>query len=208
MLPGRIDTARAAAGQALYAAGEAVWYLAGDWPARASVPVPLANLTEPNDGRALAYSGDATIGSWAVYRFAKGSWQYADRPAVSDRGMTFRMTGPGLYALLKDVGAPELECWAEPRTVLRSTEPVRHGVQMPTWEILTVAMSDAGAGIDVGSIRVWLDGIALIAEPDLPRDRLLIELPDSLTAGSHAVGIEVADRAGNVISRVLPVVCR
>jgi len=81
-------------------------------------------------------------------------------------------------------------------------------VTQPVWETLRIGVSDQGAGVDPDAITVWLDGETLIAEPDLPRDRVLVELPDDLPAGEYLLGIEVADRAGNVAAHNLPLVCR
>jgi len=108
---------------------------------------------------------------------------------------------------MRDTTVPEIECWERPRPIARGRETSKHGVALPVWEVLRISISDQGAGVDPGSIRVWLDSETLIAEPDLPRDRVLIELPDDLPAGDYLLGIEVADRAGNVAMRTLPLVC-
>jgi len=206
LLPGRVDTARVAAEQALHTGDQATWYLAGDWPLRAPVPVPLPGRGLPAPGVGASPQPPAGVG---VYRFAEDRWVYEDEPAVASNGIgwIFPLVNPGRYALMRDTTVPEIECWERPRPIARGRETSKHGVALPVWEVLRISISDQGAGVDPGSIRVWLDSETLIAEPDLPRDRVLIELPDDLPAGDYLLGIEVADRAGNVAMRTLPLVC-
>ena len=65
-------------------------------------------------------------------------------------------------------------------------------------------LADAGAGVDPNSLTAKLDGRPLVVEPDLTHGRALVELPDDLGAGPHELLLRVADRAGLVARRRLP----
>jgi len=78
-------------------------------------------------------------------------------------------------------------------------------VTPPRWEILCIPVGDHGAGVDWDGLQAWLDGAPLIVEPDAPRDRVLVELPDDVAPGTHRLGLEVADRAGRATTTVLTV---
>jgi hypothetical protein len=82
------------------------------------------------------------------------------------------------------------------------------GVGMPRWEQLVVPARDRGAGLEPDSCRVAVDGRWLAAEPDPPRDRLLVELPDDLPPGEHELSVRVVDRAGLATRRRWVLVCR
>ena len=66
----------------------------------------------------------------------------------------------------------------------------------PRWAVLPVPVADAGAGVAPASIRATWDGRALVVEPDLLRDRVLVEIPDTSRAGVHVLQLEAADEAG------------
>ena len=79
-------------------------------------------------------------------------------------------------------------------------------VSAPTWEIFAIRMDDRGSGIDIASLEVSLDGLSLIAEPDPPRDRLLVELPDATPPGAHRLEVTVSDGAQCVTVRAYELV--
>jgi hypothetical protein len=45
-------------------------------------------------------------------------------------------------------------------------------------------------------------------EPDLPRNRILVELPDDLPPGGHVLRVKVADEAENVAEAEVTIDCR
>jgi hypothetical protein len=60
---------------------------------------------------------------------------------------------------------------------------------------------DAGSGVDTGSVRITVDGTDRTASADIRADGFLLGLPpDALSAGSHTIGVRLADRAGNSAS--------
>jgi hypothetical protein len=71
---------------------------------------------------------------------------------------------------------------------------------MPRWEVIAIGLADAGSGIDPATLRATLDGKPWVVEPDLPRDRILVELPTVLVPGRYALRVEVADLARNQAS--------
>ncbi len=183
--------------QGLRPAGPAARFVAAAWPATGPVPERLpgaaAGPLDPRDG---------------VYRQgADGRWRWAAAPeapaAGSGAGPGFPLREPGRYALLRDLAPPVLAP-ARPETVGPSAPGVDPAVTPPRWRPVVVAWHEAGAGVAADGLAAWLDGVALLPEPDLPRDRLLVELPDATAPGPHALVVEVADRAGNRTRRELP----
>jgi hypothetical protein len=86
-------------------------------------------------------------------------------------------------------------------------QPVK-GVTMPRWEVFAVPLVDTGSGVAPESIVVQLDGRPMLVEPDLPRDRILVELPDELGTGPHRLQVSAADEAGNSAVLNLSFECR
>jgi hypothetical protein len=78
-------------------------------------------------------------------------------------------------------------------------------VSPPRWAQLAIPVGDHGSGLDWDRLLAWLDGERLIVEPDAPRQRILVELPDDIAAGDHALGVEAWDLAGNLTTRNLTV---
>jgi len=78
---------------------------------------------------------------------------------------------------------------------------------MPHWQVLALDLFDSGSGIAPESISVQLDGQTIIVEPDLPRDRILVEFPDDMAPGSHHLEVKVSDEAGNPASQSYQVFC-
>lgn len=136
-----------------------------------------------------------------VYLAGRRGWSWAGRPERRDGGWRFEAGGPGRYALFADRNAPYLGPGPDEGIVRPAAPSDVDAVSAPTWEILTIRAEDRGAGLDLETLQVRLDGRPLIAEPDPPRDRLLVELPDDLPAGSHTLEIAVSDRAGHVVER-------
>jgi len=71
-----------------------------------------------------------------------------------------------------------------------------------------VEIVEQGTGIDPASIRATLDGKPLVVEPDLPRSRILAELPASTQPGPHVLTLELADWGGLAAACRIPVHCR
>lgn len=145
---------------------------------------------------------EVDLKSWNVYRLkSNGDWgSVADLRRQGDT-LVCDVNRPGTYALFRDRDRPYLGPGPEEGLVARSTAPDYPGLTVPCWETVVIGLEDQGSGIDVASLRVQLDDSLLIAEPDLPRHRLLLDLPATLAAGGHDVSVEVADRAGNIASR-------
>lgn len=171
--------------------------VAADWPLDGDLPFdlegagtgPVAGEVYTWDGREWDYSGGL---------LQPGAPGGPPRLGVGERRP---------HAVLVDRGAPR---WPDPQPVLRfgpgaaSPDPA---VTLPRWEILPVALVDDGAGVDPATIEVELDGRRLIVEPDLLRDRILVELPDTCGAGPHELRARATDRAGNGSARTWQVVC-
>jgi hypothetical protein len=109
---------------------------------------------------------------------------------------------------MRDLEPPHIAGGRESIRVRATAGPRRKGgITLPVWEVLAVPVRDEGSGVDPASVQAWLDGNAIIVEPDPPRDRLLVELPDDLAAGDHVLGLEIADRAGNFAARTVSLRC-
>jgi hypothetical protein len=195
-----------AAGQGLtttgMVAGMAVRWEAASWPVEGApqVELPQSHLPLP----------PATPVS-AVYRWDGAAWTPAGpllAPTVAGGPALFALARPGLHAVLRDTLPPDIA----PGPLAAARHPgfgaAIAGVTPPRWTILPVGVRDAGAGVDAGSITARWDGRPLVVEPDLLRDRILVEIPDSTRAGAHALELEVADGAGLRAVRRLEVNCR
>ncbi|MFT5233278.1 MAG: hypothetical protein ACI9UQ_001310 [Candidatus Krumholzibacteriia bacterium] len=180
----------AASKQGLRPLGAPREFTAADWPIDASVPVkfpPLA-LGEIWENQ--------TVG---LYRWSRGSWLYSDAWPEQKEGVevAINLAQTGIYAVMSDE-APPVRAASEGQVVVkRATAGDIEGVTMPVWEVMPVAIVDLGSGLASQSIKVALNGKTLIVEPDLPRDRLLIEFPSEMLAGVHKLRFEAGDRAGH-----------
>ncbi|MBK7770178.1 MAG: hypothetical protein IPI48_06515 [bacterium] len=179
-----------AARQGLVPMGQVVTWAAADWPLDGAPPVTLpAGAQPPTAGGS----------GMAMYKWDGAAWSRAASLmpiAGAAQGPGFALPGPGTYAALRDTLPPVIAAGA--RTV--GTHPgfggPVPGVTPPRWAVLAVSVNDAGAGVAAGSLRARWDGRPLVVEPDLLRDRVLVELLDSTGTGRHLLEIEVADEAG------------
>ncbi len=177
--------------QHLEPTGTAAYVLSGDLPLESALPVEFPAWEEPA----------ADPGRWRVYRWNGEDWQAVSDVITGPGGKPgFKLTAGGLHAVLVDVRAPDLRLPGARDGVLmvapgpRSTVP---GVTFPRWKIFPVAFSEQGSGIDPSSAEVTLDGVPLVVEPDLPRARLLVELPARTSPGSHRLTVGLSDVCGN-----------
>ena len=196
---------RAAADQGLRPLGSVRLIQAADWPVEASLPVRLRQpAVVPEPGSAPApVAADSSCG---LYRWDDDQWERVTewpRGAAPGALVEVAVDQPGLHAVLADRSPP---VFGQPAAgVVVGPGPISTvaGVTLPRWAVLAVDLRDLGAGLAAESIAVELDGRALIVEPDLPRDRILVEFPDTMATGPHRLVIAAADQAGNRARRVL-----
>jgi len=186
----------AAAEQGLDPVGQGREFWAATWPLTASLPVLMDAPEEP------------AAADWGLYRWHDTHWTWvaAWPGAVVQAGeVAVKLDRPGLYAVFADGSSPTIGN-SDPLPEIgpgpASTVP---GITLSYWSVLPVGLRDAGSGVAAASINVRLDGRKLIVEPDLPRDRILIEFPDGMAAGPHRIVIEASDRAGRTARRELSV---
>lgn len=196
MAPDTLDAAEVremAERQGLRWLGWAGECLAADWPAKHAVRAEFA-----------AGCTDSLTAADAVYMLGSdGRWSLVDRPAPAggpDSGR-FAPAGPGRYALLRDAAAPYLGPGPFEGVVRPDTAAARPGFAARRWAPVAIGLEDLGSGVDPDQLRAEIDGRTLVPEPDLPRDRLLLLLPDDLEAGEHSLEIRVRDLAGNRAAR-------
>lgn len=191
--------------QGLRPVGPGAIFLAADWPIDSDLTVsfPAAGPRLVDDPRL------ADDPRTAVYRRnAKGRWDLAGPLQETAAGMpAFALAEPGLHAVLRDEAPPQLTA-AAPLVVEPWSGRKVAGVTMPRWAFLPIGVLDLGSGVAAESIAVLVDGRPLIAEPDLPRDRILLELPDDLAPGRHRLYLEAADEAGNTASLEVEFTCQ
>jgi len=173
--------------QGLQPLGNPVFYGTADWPIESSVQVPYPENTQLE-------SGKENVG---LYRLnGKGQWDLVTQ--LTDSSVSsFLMDKPGLHGVFQDFGKPVLRNPGVVLTVLPGKFPTIEDVTFSQWELSPIAMADPGSGIDTGTIITMLDGVSIIAEPDSPRDRLLVHWPDKMVPGKHLFYVEVTDHAGN-----------
>lgn len=176
-------------------------FLATDWPLESAVPVDFP-----------ASEGAAIPDPAQVFRWNGRKWSGAETLRESESGSWgFQLTSPGLYAVCRDSVPPRLVLPKDPDGVIEvgpGTLAAVPGITPPRWEVFPVAVIEQGTGIDAASIRATLDGKPLVVEPDLPRDRILVELPAATQPGSHVLTLELADLGGLTGACRIRVHCR
>jgi hypothetical protein len=175
-------------------AGWGVTWAAPGWPVDGApvVDVPAALL-------AAGVAPDSPGRAPFMYRWDGAHWRLAGRllpPPRPEGTWRFALEARGLHAAMVDTMPPRLG--PAPATVAAHPgfRAGSRGVTPPRWEILAVPVADAGSGVAPSSIRATWDGRPLLVEPDLLRDRVLVEIPDSAAPGDHVLSLEVADEAG------------
>lgn len=205
---------RQADSQGLIPAGPAADFLAADWPIEAAVAVGI-----PGDAQGLASEAptleEPRLG---VYRWHRDKWHFAADPLevgqdVGQVGGKFRfaLSDPGFHAVFTDTLAPCFDCPGQPGerlVIVPGPQGDLPGLTLPRWEVFALGLVDAGSGIDSATLRATLDGRSWVVEPDLPRDRILVELPSDLAPGHHSFRVEVADGAKNQASFSIGLDCR
>jgi len=195
---------QAGADQGLRPLGVARDFVAATWPIEASLPVRMA---DPDS----AASSDRS--TWGLYRWHRDKWDRVTAWPEASGGVVksvvkrevkreVKLDQPGLHAVLADYSPPVIGRLDRAQVGLGPTGEVV-GVTLPRWDLLPVPVQDLGSGLAAETIRVQLDGQDLIAEPDLPRDRILVEFPDAMAVGPHQLRIEVADQVGHLAVRQL-----
>jgi len=199
LAPDSLDAAeaqRARRVQGLEPVGWCARVIAPDWTARNGVPLPMSAV--------LPDTLPPELGLYVQNR--RLGWSLNGRPRRRTQEQVFDAHGQGRYALFVDVNAPYLGPGPDEGRVGPAAPSAEVAVTAPVWEILALRLDDMGSGVDWDALRVTLDGQPLIAEPDPPRDRLLVELPDDTPAGAHRLEILAADNAGHVTERAYDLV--
>jgi hypothetical protein len=146
-----------------------------------------------------------------VYRWCRDEWKpvgFLMEPEHHGSDHRFALSSPGLHAVFRDVTAPVI--FPADTVIVVPSDPRGqvHGVTLPRWTIFPVEMLDLGSGLAPESISAALDGQPVIVEPDLPRDRVLVELSDYLAPGRHTLYLRVSDKTGNDTEAEIFIECR
>jgi len=131
----------------------------------------------------------------ALYVLDDGAWDWVG-PVAADGAVD--LPGAGVYGVLRDGAPPVIATAPVARRLVRQPPRQAHGVTLPRWPVVRIPVGDHGSGVDWSAVEVTLDGAPLVAEPDPPRDRILVELPDASAAGLRRLAVVAADRAGHV----------
>lgn len=176
--------------------GRATWYLPEH-------PFPYESLTTPRP--VVIAPADLPVDAQvAVYRHTGKKWVYEAAPRRQADGWAFDLDHPGAHLLGRDEEPPAVGGPA--RRMVRTGGPADlHGVSLPRWDRLAISVTDHASGIDWDRCLVLFDGTPLVAEPDPPRGRILVEFPDTTAAGEHRLEVSVADRAGLEAREVMTV---
>lgn len=146
---------------------------------------PVTVRIKPREGygdlrRLGIYSYDPFTKGWRLAGSGKDTgsgWVYATVRHFSD------------YVVLEDVIPPSIS------SVLPSD-----GSKIKGARAVTFRLTDAGMGVDEGSVKVSLDGRRLDYEYDPDRRRVTAPIGFQLIRGDHSLIIEASDRAGNEAS--------
>jgi hypothetical protein len=201
------DQLNRAGAQGLRPLGPGVDFMTADWPIEAAVVVELPGYGTGGIDSSTVVSDPAVM----AYRWHRGKWRTADRlmgPLTAGGPPRLPLASPGLYAVFRDEKEPAIEVPQDVLGVGLLEPSTVRGVTLPRWEIFPVGVLDLGSGIAPESITATLDGRPLIVEPDLPRDRVLVELPDDCPPGRHELALNVRDEAGHRAEATLTIECR
>lgn len=197
-----------ASAQGLAPVGFGVTWDAAAWPVAGApvfdLPVGMIwpDISLPDGG----YSAPPP----SMYRWDGARWVPAGpvlASATAGGPSRFALERPGLYAAMRDTVPPVIASGALVAAPHPGFGGVVEGVTPPRWTVLAVGVSDAGSGLAAGSVAARWDGRPLIVEPDLLRDRLLVEIPDSTGAGPHELDLKITDQSGQPAVRRLAVHC-
>jgi hypothetical protein len=183
-------------------------FLAADWPLEAALILDWIGTAalDSSSGAPDWLSGPGL----GVFGLGRDRWRFVQPLRTDDAEVgpsRISVVESGLFAVMSDSVAPVIERPAEPLRIASATPRTASGVTLPRWEIFAVGIRDQGSGIAPQTITVRLDDGRLITEPDLLRDRILVELPDDLPAGEHSLQISLEDEVGNVATADLTIVC-
>ena len=106
--------------------------------------------------------------------------------AEQGRGLTSAAT---TVSLLHDVVAPSISALVPANGVFRNTSQ----------PAMSATFADAGAGVDVGSVSIRLDGVSVTAQAQVTATGFTLT-PAALAEGAHTIAVQLADRAGNTAS--------
>lgn len=193
----------AALRQGLELSGPGIEFRTAFWPTTAAISVPAGQ------GWREDFAGPRA----GVYRHADGSWSYAgelNRAAGGDSNAVFSLSRAGTYAVGFDIAGPVIGAGGDGDAdlLVRPGPPgTVAGITPARWEIFPVALEDPGSGIRAESLTTTLDGRPVVVEPDPPRNRILVELPDETVPGPHRLEVRVEDQAGNARSRTILFTC-
>lgn len=169
--------------------GRAIWFLPEH-------PFPYESLLEPLPV-VVAPTTLAVDDRVGVYRHTGKEWTFTGKPSRAPQGWVVSLDHPGAYLVGRDDEPPSIT-GPRRRAVPAGRLDTLHGISLPRWQRLAIAVADRASGIDWDRSEVRLDGVLLVAEPDPPRGRLLIEFPDTTPAGVRQLDVSVSDRAGLV----------
>lgn len=171
---------------------------------------PAETRMQVIDGQDGPWAGDLRVGVYQILAeelvwVGPPLWSAGDSESTDlPREVGFVLYDSGVFVLAMDLEPPMLEHPVSPVVVRRDTRR-RSGVALPQWPTISLRVSDGESGIDWSSLEVTLDGRRLVAEPDPPRSRVLIEVPDTTPHGRHRVTVAVKDRAGHAAYHELSV---
>lgn len=160
------------------------------------------------DGAMLSGAGawDTGLG---LYRFDReGRWSWVEALPAGPTPIDLAVDRRGLYLAMRDDLPPAIDTAAVAAEIRGQPPRRRHGIAQPCWPIVAIPLADAGSGVDWDSVTVQVGDTALVAEPDPPRDRLLLEFPDDWPAGEHRVVITASDRSGLTTHRSFAILLR
>jgi len=142
-----------------------------------------------------------------AYRWHNGEWKPGELiiPDNISGESRFPLSTPGEYGFFLDEISPFLGGIEQTITVGPNEKQVLYGIKMPKWQPFALSLGDLGAGVAPETIKTYLNDNLFVVEPDLPRDQILVVLPDETTVGFHVMNIEIADEVGNLLTQEIKI---
>lgn len=130
----------------------------------------------------------------AIYRYDdyRRSWRFM--PSTRDSaGWSVNSDRPGVFAVFRDVAAPEIGKPSAARVHSWASGALRREIHIP--------ISDEGSGLDEARCVVRVGGVRSVFRWDFVRKKLIVPLHDDSIIGRQSVSVTAFDRSDNRSAR-------
>lgn len=167
---------------------------------------PTGNVTTTQPVIEAAYRDDTGVATAQVRLLLDGA-DVTSASTVSASGIRFtgNALAQGAHAVVLTVpdtaGNRTTATWAfhvDSIAPTITTQFPRDTQSAAPGAVISAQFNDSGAGIDIGRLRLLVDGVDVTERATLSAEGISYQPPSPLAGGAHSVSLSVADIAGNV----------